>query len=112
MNADVKKEWCAKLRSGTYDQGRGQLRLRNEYCCLGVLCDIAAKHGIGYWDEDVFHTKGSEDASVLPPAVCQWAGIGLDPDIGRGTLSAHNDGVGKLEPHSFAEIADLIEAHL
>lgn len=36
-----KDKWIAALRSGKYKQGRGQLRsLNNNYCCLGVLCDV------------------------------------------------------------------------
>lgn len=45
MKADVKAQWVAALRSGTYQQGQAQLRRKiadgsYQYCCLGVLCAI------------------------------------------------------------------------
>lgn len=115
MKAEVKKEWVAALRSGKYQQGRGQLRQHNEYCCLGVLCDIASKGGIGNWVDDVAFVTDKEGAemSSLPASVRIWADLDrTDPIINGGSLSSYNDGVGKFEPHSFTEIADLIEAHL
>lgn len=37
----VTEEWIDALRSNAYVQGSGMLRsLSNEYCVLGVLCDI------------------------------------------------------------------------
>jgi hypothetical protein len=41
MKAELKQKWVAALRSGKYTQGHKQLRtVSNEYCCLGVLCDV------------------------------------------------------------------------
>ena len=34
------KQWVQALRSGEYHQGHGRLKNADEYCCLGVLCDI------------------------------------------------------------------------
>jgi hypothetical protein len=48
-------QWLAALRSGEYQQGKGQLNCDNTYCCLGVACDIAVKEGMGRWQ------KGSSD---------------------------------------------------
>ena len=42
MNAELKKKWLEALRSGKYRQGKHKLRNHNnEFCCLGVLCDVA-----------------------------------------------------------------------
>ena len=42
MKKDVMEKWVAALRSGEYKQGRGWLISKeNEYCCLGVLCEIS-----------------------------------------------------------------------
>jgi hypothetical protein len=43
MKESLKKEWIAALRSGEYKQGEGFLHTADteEFCCLGVLCDIA-----------------------------------------------------------------------
>ncbi len=44
MNKEYKTLWLKALRSGDYEQGIGQLRNENEqFCCLGVLYDIACK---------------------------------------------------------------------
>lgn len=47
MDPGVKALWLEALRSGKYEQGNSVLRTGDDkYCCLGVLCDIAAKAGI------------------------------------------------------------------
>ena len=41
MNQEIKQKWLEALRSGKYKQGRLGLRNKqNEFCCLGVLCDV------------------------------------------------------------------------
>jgi hypothetical protein len=46
MLNDIQKEWVAALRSGQYKQGKGLLRDKNDnFCCLGVLCEILAQKG-------------------------------------------------------------------
>ncbi len=55
MNPEVKARWVAALRGGEYTQDKytqGKSSLRNKYdelCCLGVLCDLAGKDGLGEW---------------------------------------------------------------
>lgn len=36
-----KKKWVDALKSGKYTQGKGYLKLDNEYCCLGVAAEIS-----------------------------------------------------------------------
>lgn len=87
MNPEIKQKWVDALRSGQYEQGKMQLRTaRNEYCCLGVLCDLAVKDGVL---REPFKTNigtyiyGNSDepstGSVLPKSVREWAGL---PSIG------------------------------
>ena len=88
MDPALKAEWVEALRSGEYTQGTG--RLRNDEggrCCLGVLCDIAAAKGLGYWVQKegdggapiwqfLAYGKGDEIESgeALPPSpVSKWA---------------------------------------
>jgi len=33
-------KWVAALRSNKYEQGNYKLKCENQYCCLGVACDI------------------------------------------------------------------------
>lgn len=45
--------WIEALKSGKYKQGEGQLKYsvnkKPQYCCLGVLCDLAEKDGGAKW---------------------------------------------------------------
>lgn len=34
------KRWIAALDSGEYKQGKRTLQFKNQYCCLGVGCDL------------------------------------------------------------------------
>lgn len=120
MNAEVKAKWLAALRSGEYKQGTGGLVQNGCFCCLGVLCDLYAKQvGLDAWHDDSFYSDGvfiSDEGDDLrdgncdfpPNEVVQWAGLASEnPNAGKKTLSVEND-----DGVSFAEIADLIEAHL
>lgn len=79
MKNNIKEEWIAALRSGDYAQGAGKLNRNGEYCCLGVLCDMAAKQGvvedsIVRQDGNIMHRYGYSVA-VLPRQVAVWAGL-------------------------------------
>lgn len=105
MNESVKKKWIKALNSGKYAQGKGRLRQEDNFCCLGVLCDLYDEKGWKKWS-DGYSYRG--DSAVLPSAVSDWAGLINDnPNIGRGSLSNLNDS-GK----TFKEIANLIEEYL
>jgi hypothetical protein len=122
MNENTQKLVDA-LRSGKYKQGHGRLREGDEYCCLGVACDIS---GLGAWEseryanrEDAYLYRVSQsdyDASVLPNTVREW--LGWTSAIGEfaaadeyadeyedNALTELNDG-----GMSFDKIADQIEA--
>lgn len=105
LNENAKK-WIAALRSGEYKQAKKHLRTEEGFCCLGVLCDIYAKEGLGQWNEDF----GRDDNSP-PELVLEW--VGLKNCEGRyhrndettTYLTVDNDSRGK----TFSEIADIIE---
>lgn len=120
MKPEIKAAWIAALRSGEYSQTTGHLRDDVGYCCLGVLCDLAAKEGIGQWTDDgTFLTGGEMDNNSVPPDnVVVWAGLQspnplIEPEGGYH-LAIYNDGApwAGIKPHSFAEIASLIEQEL
>lgn len=110
-NRELIQKWVTALRSGEYKQGRGHLRDGDEYCCLGVLCDIS---GAGKWRNDatVFvHFDGEEASTMPPPSIRRLVGIGASWQVTtkegrREPLSYLNDDTGL----SFGEIADLVEA--
>ena len=115
MNAKIKAEWVAKLRSGDFEQGKGRLRTDScAYCCLGVLTHLYVEE-FGDHDNDFI-----DGFKVLPAEVAAWAGLsrhdpvvqyqrdGMDDKPLPCTLAALNDTTGL----TFEELADVIEAQL
>lgn len=133
MKLDIMQQWTAALRSGEYQQGTGALRRNDEtYCCLGVLCALAAEEGIVSFDgplgdDDKYSVftpvSNIRNSAYLPRAVKEWAGMN-NTDSTAGTAGTLADGMlntskGRFfslaaandEGVPFSEIADLIEAH-
>jgi len=127
MNPEIKAQWIADLRSENFAQGQGLLRTGDQYCCLGVLCELAVEAGVisaqengdGMFKYGIFSDDFNvSDTSLvsLPDAVCRWAEI-YDPDpmvpvevdgnVRNEYLATLND-----SNYSFGEIADLIEENL
>lgn len=118
MDQAIKEQWVTALRSGEYRQGKRYLHQSNEYCCLGVLCDLAVKAGVLTPERRTTAPIISyeEETSTLPESVSRWAGLTVpggravvdNPSVdfagGRISLAELND-----EGHSFREIADVIE---
>lgn len=123
MNPNVKAKWVAALRSGKYNQGKSALHIihrdgREEFCCLGVLCDLyAAENPVtittskkAWYDRRLY----DGDAFVLPPSVQHWADLDEIPVVEvpyavveSMTLTALNDW-----GWPFDKIANLIEEQL
>lgn len=120
MVPEIKREWIDALLSDEYPQATGALRSNVGFCCLGVLCDIAIKHGVvNPWKPTGNHLYAIEVDGVdvleigLPPAaVMEWAGLEYRGgeygervgDRGASYLAGDNDS-GK----TFSEIAKIIE---
>lgn len=89
MNPEIKRRWVEALKSGEYAQGTDYLRKTDydgvtRYCCLGVLCDLAAQDGIGTWCPteghiSAFRTALDKSVMVLPVGVTEWADIPRSP---------------------------------
>ena len=107
MDKTLKQKWVNALRSGKYKQGRILFRnINNEYCCLGVLCDVSGSIWTHHWSDDYY----------IPDS-----NYGL-----MGTfISYKRDDLGLLEEHecvcikmnddenkSFIEIAQYIEENI
>lgn len=118
MDPEVKQLWLRALRSGDFKQGTNYLNQvtpdgGNEYCCLGVLCELAVSEigtepakpagrgaaWIGRW----LYYGGN--ATYLPQYVKDWSGIS---GLAQTHLSKLNDSARR----NFNEIADWIEAEL
>ena len=81
INKELVRQWVDALRSGKYKQGRRALRnVDNEFCCLGVLCDIC-KHRLNLDWELCVHDTDNHDiyvmdnyGGVLPDKVWDYLG--------------------------------------
>jgi hypothetical protein len=110
MKKDIKKKWIKALRSGEFKQGNGELCniASNEYCCLGVLCEITRQDNpqIKRTKEGHYslHKKDSVDGQ-FDSAMLTYFGIAAET---QNKLIDMNDERGK----SFKEIADYIEEKL
>lgn len=140
MNQEIKAQWIAALRSGDYKQGWKCLARKTdkgtEYCCLGVLCDLAVKAGViqagtlpnnlpaGAAGHTEYEFGTLKNSMTLPEEVSDWAGLeSSNPLAGREVLGAYNDGdygqdptTGEvtvtIEPEDFTQIANRIEVYL
>ena len=117
MNQDIKKRWVAALRSGTYKQCKGSLCKNNEYCCLGVLCDILKKElnlNINHSLDEPTSLSYDDAYFTLPSKVREYAKITEVGDVYQkiddvqyfALTTMNDDGI------SFDEIANIIESEL
>jgi hypothetical protein len=111
MNAEIKVRWVEALRSGAYEQGSLYLKRGNEFCCLGVLCEVAGTAGSwrdrGDASDPAAFVFGGESRDDIPPEpFLRSLGFGGKEDVRR--LWEMNDDEGL----SFTAIADYIEKHL
>ena len=123
MKSDIKELWVKALTDGSYEQGTNALKVDNQFCCLGVLCDLHAKATGNDWkviDGNYFYLDNEE---LLPEKVMEWAGLNSqcpqveteDQDLETDdawyksieTLADLND-----SGSSFEEIAQLIKEQL
>jgi hypothetical protein len=102
LNANAKK-WVKALRSGEYKQGNMRLRSGDEFCCLGVACDLYGARNGKKWQGNYFMGNNAR----LPEAVKDWLGLAsaLGVSFGMKSLAMLNDAGA-----SFSEIADIIES--
>lgn len=91
MKQEIKEQWITALTDETYQQGTGELRsTKDEYCCLGVLCDLAVKAGEAKWlyqsttgwllipaNVTLEEAKelGQVGSATLPGFITVWAGM-------------------------------------
>lgn len=116
MDAKAKTLWLKALRSGKYEQGKYFLKSDGQYCCLGVLCEVALKNGVKLAKADDGHEAayGIEKAKeVLPTEVCHWAKISENPEVEiKGIEDANLACLNDHEGYNFLQIADVIEEQL
>lgn len=129
MDQEIKALWTGALRSGDYTQGQAYLNKNGQFCCLGVLCDLAEKAGIveskrrvsGFGPKVVEYGNGYRfEMNMLPKSVVEWAGMddisGSLPESYEGSrygsdkvaLWELND-IGEM---NFSDIANIINENL
>ena len=95
MDAKLKADWIAALRSGEFKQTRGRMFDGEGYCCLGVLCKVAGCTVVlGSTDRDRENAENYDFVERATP-------------IDRTDLSQKND----IEMLTFPQIADWLEAN-
>lgn len=123
MNKQVIEKWATALESGDYAQGKSRLHTitekgNSEFCCLGVLCELAKDAGVveivgqkregggPFYNEDtnthemsggftrVFYGfKDDElEAYALPDSVAEWAGLAVDGVMDADPTLSHPAG--------------------
>lgn len=109
MPRRLKGRWLRALRSGKYKQCTGELRRRDEFCCLGVLCDVIDPKS---WRKPVansYEQKRHTNGELLPAHVMKLTGIDANT---AWSLSLKNDGLPSKPRMSFKQIASWIEKNL
>jgi hypothetical protein len=105
LTCELRDRWIAALRSGKYKQGQYHLHSGDEYCCLGVLCEVAGieqretapgvfefrVEGYGSDDPDWTDSRYPKNIAGLSSVWCS-------------RLAAKNDA-----KKGFAHIAEIIE---
>lgn len=109
MNREIAELWVKDLRTNP-PQAQERLFNGRGHCCLGRLCElfpgIVKTKREDAEGKTVFLFDGGK--FLLPKTVQQWAGMkSSEGRYNSVSLSSDNDN-GK----SFAEIADIIEAHV
>lgn len=118
MNEEVKQKWIAALESGEYKQGKFNLNKDEQFCCLGVLCDIYSKEmgepwvnsNFDYGKKLILKAEGN-----LPVQVKKWSGLAsFDGGLSITNRQGGEVWLSNLNDHDmpFSQIVDLIKYDL
>jgi hypothetical protein len=103
MHHKIKRKWLASLRSGAYEQIKGNLRAEGMLrCALGVLADVVPDG----WVSVEF--IGESYIGVIKSRSME---LGLSIEA-QYKIASMNDGTNEYAEKSFSEIADWIEKNL
>ena len=102
----VIKRWVKALRAGKYEQTTGDLKNDEGFCCLGVLCDLAAKDGGSTWTNDCGGGFSYKDKSGILSDDMRKFVFGRKSALHNKLIDLNDNG------STFKEIADIIEQKL
>lgn len=116
MNPVIKQMWLNALRSGDYEQGRKRLvNFQEEYCCLGVLCNILDLGRDTRMGSEGFIWREEFNVISIPFALTRHVGVsprGLITGLwDRDEDPVHLDGLND-SGFTFSQIADIIDYFL
>ncbi len=117
------EEWIKSLEDKKYPQGTGTLRTFNdEYCCLGVLCELAGAEwtdhngGEGYQaiisfdDEPILDNYGDLPQNAIEhDVVNKIIGEKIFDEADINLFIKSNDGDSGIEKRDFPGMAELIK---
>lgn len=105
---EVIQLWIKALRSGDYKQTRGTLKDNKGFCCLGVLCDLAAKDGGSKWVKAYLNSSVKEyDGEPETPPKYMMDYLGISEDYVAAIIDLND-----IEERSFKDIARKLEKDL
>lgn len=111
VNKDHVWLWVDALRSGHYKQTTANLADKFGFCCLGVACEVAMRHGVPIVksgpDGGLGAYRYDGDRALLPDAAADWLGFErrTTPYVfGLGSVASANDAGA-----TFETIADAVE---
>ena len=100
------------LRSGNYIQAKSSLKVKDNFCCLGVACDISelSDWKKGFYEEKLYYHYYGEN-SELPEEVREYFGFinncgeFINENGEKRNLAKLND-----DGMTFSQIANIIES--
>lgn len=108
MNQEIKKQWVDLLRSGNYQQGKNYLKVGQNYCCLGVLCDIIPdRQWVNYENESGDYCKYREELADKCVPTSANSLVQLTRTQSEALVELND-----IKGASFIEIAEYIEKNL
>jgi hypothetical protein len=118
LKPEIKEKLITALLSGNYKQGRHTLRTQqDEFCCLGVLCDVIKDDINGNWktlvDRHAFAVGDSSRENYPPWPISYFCSKSEEQNDIRalesafGQLADRND-----RGETFVEIAEYIKEKL
>ncbi len=115
MKKQIAMLWADALESNEYKQGKSRIRNgRNEFCCLGVLCNIHAQFHPEIALTQLESCWYLDNEKFLPAKVQKWAGMKYEDGVIKKsnnfldniTLSRLND-----NGYTFKQIANIIRVN-
>jgi hypothetical protein len=104
INIEELKTWISALRSGNYEQGKGNLQTNKGFCCLGVACKVLIPVDQQKLNANGFLHGSLPDDQPNAPEWLQEIDDNFREKTGKRLVSLND-----YENYSFDEIANLLE---